>query len=606
MAQRPKYENLCELYETSIKKFSGLPLFGTRDARGWHWLSYRDFASQVDALRAALIHGGLKPGDRVALIAPNSSAWAVVAFATYSAGGVLVPIYPYQRYDDWLDILRDAAPSFVFSYGIEAASTVNGWRAELDPSPTIVCLTDRALAGVLTLDELLSQTLGAGHAVVHPDANELCMILYTSGTTGRPKGVELTHHNVASNLSALHQIFPVVPDDRSLSFLPWAHGFGQVVELYGLFSMGASLAIAPSEDELMKSLREVRPTLLFSVPKLWNRLYDTLQDRIRREGPVSRKLFEDGLDNARIRRRIRREGRARGFVELKTKLYNKLIFDRIREQFGGRVRYAVSGGAQLAPEVAELVDSLGITLYEGYGLTETSPIVSANWPGARKLGSVGKPLPGVKVVIDHNVGPNSRDGEIIVYGDNVMRGYHQQPEETAKLIGKDGGLRTGDLGYIDGEGFVFVTGRIKEQFKLDNGRYVAPSPLESELRASRFIRNLMVYGDGRPYNIALIVPELEFLREWAGEHRLRLTNDKELLAHPEVRAAVAREIERCSESFRQFEKIRDFALLERDFSIEDGTLTHTLKVRRLEVVERYASLIDDIYGVHRGARAAVD
>lgn len=606
MAQRPKYENLCELYETSIKKFSGLPLFGTRDARGWHWLSYRDFASQVDALRAALIHGGLKPGDRVALIAPNSSAWAVVAFATYSAGGVLVPIYPYQRYDDWLDILRDAAPSFVFSYGIEAASTVNGWRAELEPSPTIVCLTDRALAGVLTLDELLSQTLGAGHAVVHPDANELCMILYTSGTTGRPKGVELTHHNVASNLSALHQIFPVVPDDRSLSFLPWAHGFGQVVELYGLFSMGASLAIAPSEDELMKSLREVRPTLLFSVPKLWNRLYDTLQDRIRREGPVSRKLFEDGLDNARIRRRIRREGRARGFVELKTKLYNKLIFDRIREQFGGRVRYAVSGGAQLAPEVAELVDSLGITLYEGYGLTETSPIVSANWPGARKLGSVGKPLPGVKVVIDHNVGPNSRDGEIIVYGDNVMRGYHQQPEETAKLIGKDGGLRTGDLGYIDGEGFVFVTGRIKEQFKLDNGRYVAPSPLESELRASRFIRNLMVYGDGRPYNIALIVPELEFLREWAGEHRLRLTNDKELLAHPEVRAAVAREIERCSESFRQFEKIRDFALLERDFSIEDGTLTHTLKVRRLEVVERYASLIDDIYGVHRGARAAVD
>ncbi len=606
MAQRPKYENLCELYETSIKKFSGLPLFGTRDARGWHWLSYRDFASQVDALRAALIQGGLKPGDRVALIAPNSTAWAVVAFATYGAGGVLVPIYPYQRYDDWLDILRDAAPSFVFSYGIEGASTVNGWRTELEPWPTIVCLADRAVADVLTLDEFLSRTLGVGHAVVQPDPTDLCMILYTSGTTGRPKGVELTHHNVASNLSALHQIFPVVPDDRSLSFLPWAHGFGQVVELYGLFSVGASLAIAPNEDELMKSLREVRPTLLFSVPKLWNRLYDTLQDRIRREGRLSRKLFEDGLDNARLRRRIRKEGRARGSIELKAKLYDKLIFDRIREQFGGRVRYAVSGGAQLAPEVAELVDSLGITLYEGYGLTETSPIVSANWPGARKLGSVGKPLPGVKVVIDHSVGPNTRDGEIVIYGDNVMRGYHHQPEETAKLIGKDGGLRTGDLGYIDGDGFLFVTGRIKEQFKLDNGRYVAPSPLESELRSSRFIHNLMVYGDGRPYNIALVVPELEFVREWAGEHRLRWAGDKELLAHPEVRVAVAREIERCSESFRQFEKIRDFALLERDFSIEDGTLTHTLKVRRREVVERYASLIDDIYGVHRGARAAVD
>ncbi len=607
MAERPKYSDLCELYETSLHKFSGRPLLGTRDARGWHWLNYRDFGSQVDALRAALIHAGLKSGDRVALIAPNSVAWAVVAFATYSAGGVLVPIYPYQRYDDWLDILRDAAPTFVFTFGIEAASTVNGWRAaNLDPEPTIVCFSDRSVPGVLTLKEVLSQSQGEAQPVVHPDPSSLCMILYTSGTTGTPKGVELTHHNVASNLSALHQIFPVNPEDLSLAFLPWAHGFGQVVELYGLFSVGAALAIAPSEDEIMKSLREVRPTLLFSVPKLWNRLYDTLQARIRKEGPLKRRLFEDGLDNARIRRRIRKEGRARGIIELKTKLYDKLVFDRIRKQFGGRVRYAVSGGAQLAPEVAELVDSLGITLYEGYGLTETSPIVSANWPGARKLGSVGKPLPEVKVVIDHSVGPNTRDGEIVVYGANVMRGYHQQPEETAQTIGKDGGLRTGDLGFIDHEGFLFVTGRIKEQYKLDNGRYVAPSPLEAELRASRFIHNVMVSGDGRPHNIALIVPDMEFVREWAGEHRLRAAGDAELLAHPEVRAAFAREVERCSESFRQFEKIRDFGLLERDFSIEDGTLTHTLKVRRREVVQKYAAMIDEIYGVHRGERAAVD
>jgi long-chain acyl-CoA synthetase len=606
MADGQKYRDLCELYETSVRKFSARPLFGVREARGWHWLSYRDFASRVDTLRAALAARAFQRGDRIALIAPNCPEWAVVAFASHTLGGVLVPIYPYQRYDDWLDILQDAAPRYVFAYGIEAASAVSGWLHELPEGTTLVSMTERATSEGLTLDDMCERAFGESQAVVEVDPNDLCALIYTSGTMGRPKGVELTHNNLAANLSALHQIFPVEPDDRSLSFLPWAHAFGQVVELYGLFSMGASLGIAPSEDELVKSLKEVRPTLLFSVPKLFNRLYDTLQERVRTEGPVRRRLFEDGLDNARIRRRVRATGRSRGVLELKAQLYDRLVFERIRAQFGGRVRYAVSGGAQLAPEVAEFVDSLGITLYEGYGLTECSPVVSANWPGARKLGSVGKPLPRVKVTIDRSVGPNTRDGEIVVYGPSVMRGYHGAPEDTQRAIMPDGGLRTGDLGYMDRDGFLFVTGRIKEQYKLENGRYVVPTPLESELRSSRFVRNVMVLGDGRPHNVALIVPEFDLVREWASEQSIRASRLRELLDHPEVRAAIGREIERCSEGFRQFEKVRAFALLDRDFTIEDGTLTHTLKIRRREIAERYADLIDQLYGVHRGERAAVD
>ncbi len=606
MADGQKYRDLCELYETSVRKFSARPLFGVREARGWHWLSYRDFASRVDSLRAALAARGFQKGERIALIAPNCPEWAVVAFASHTLGGVLVPIYPYQRYDDWLDILRDAGPRYVFAYGIEAASAVTGWLHELPEGTTLVSMTERATSEGLTLDELCERAFGETQAVVDVAPEDLCSLIYTSGTMGRHKGVELTHQNLAANLSALHQIFPVEPDDRSLSFLPWAHAFGQVVELYGLFSMGASLGIAPSEDELVKSLKEVRPTLLFSVPKLFNRLHDTLQERVRTEGAVRRRLFEDGLDNARIRRRVRSSGRSRGIVELKAQLYDRLVFERIRAQFGGRVRYAVSGGAQLAPEVAEFVDSLGITLYEGYGLTECSPVVSANWPGARKLGSVGKPLPRVRVVIDRSVGPNTRDGEIVVYGPSVMRGYHGSPEDTQRTLMADGGLRTGDLGYIDRDGFLFVTGRIKEQYKLENGRYVVPTPLEGELRASRFIRNVMVLGDGRPHNVALIVPEYDLLREWAAEQRIRAHGLRELLDHAEVRACIGREIERCSESFRQFEKVRAFALLDRDFTIEDGTLTHTLKIRRREIAERYAELIDQLYGVHRGERAAVD
>ena len=602
---RSQYKDLCELYESSVKRFANRPLFGVRESRGWHWLSYRDFASRVDTLRAALIQGGLARGDRVALIAPNGTDWATIAFATYTAGGVLVPIYPFQRYDDWLDTLRDAAPRFVFTHNIEAASAVHGWRADLDPNLTVVCTSHRRITGAISLDELTERALWEGRSIVQPLPSDLCSLIYTSGTMGKPKGVELTHANIAANLNSLRQIFPVTPDDRSLAYLPWAHAFGQVVELYGMFSMGASLALAPSEEDIMKSLLEVQPTLLFSVPKLFNRIYDTLQERIQERGTVARRLFEDGLDNARIRRRVRAAGKARGTVELKAKLYDRFVFQPVREQFGGKVRYAVCGGAALAPEVAEFVDSLGITLYEGYGLTECSPIVSANWPGARKLGSVGKPLPQVRVLIDHEVGPTTRDGEIVVYGPNVTRSYHNAPEDSAQALTPDGGLRTGDLGYIDKDGFLHITGRIKEQFKLDNGRYVVPTPLEAELRSSKYIRSAMVYGDGRPYNIALIVPDLDAVRAWAAEHQVRAYDIPSLLCHPEIQKLYAQDIERCSESFREFERVRAFVLLERDFSIEDGTLTHTQKIRRREVTMRYERMIDELYGKSRGGAPLV-
>jgi len=603
---RSEYKDLCELYESSVKRYASRPLFGVRESRGWHWLSYRDFASRVDTLRAALVQGGLSRGDRVALIAPNGTDWAAIAFATFTAGGVLVPIYPYQRYDDWLDVLRDANPRFVFTHNIEAASAVHGWRADLDPNMTVVCTSHRRIAGAISLDELTERALWESRTSVRPKPSDLCSLIYTSGTMGRPKGVELTHENLAANLNSLQRIFPVTSSDRSLSYLPWAHAFGQVVELYGLFSMGASLALAPSEEDIMKSLHEVKPTLLFSVPKLFNRIYDTLQERIQERGALARRLFDDGLDNARIRRRVRGAGKARGTVELKAKLYDRFVFQPVRAQFGGNVRYAVCGGAALAPEVAEFVDSLGITLYEGYGLTECSPIVSANWPGARKLGSVGKPLPSVRVLVDHEVGPNSRDGEIVVYGPNVTRGYHNLPEETAQALTRDGGLRTGDLGYIDKDGFLYVTGRIKEQYKLDNGRYVVPTPLEAELRSSRYVRSAMVYGDGRPYNIALIVPNLDSLREWAADHHVRAADIPSLLRHPEIEKLFADEIERFSESFREYERVRAFVLLERDFTVEDGTLTHTQKIRRREVMMRYQRMVDELYGVSSSTASLVD
>ena len=606
MVDGPKYRDLRDLFGTSVRRHATKPLLGVREARGYRWLTYRDLSGRVDTLRAALTARGISPGDRIALIAPNSPEWLVVAFAAFTTRAVLVPIYPYQRYDDWLDILRDATPRYVFAYGVEAASAVQGWRTELDEPPIVVCMHDLGISGAMSFDQFVGDAFGSEVPEVVPEPNDVCQLIYTSGTTGRAKGVELTHRNIASNISDLHDIFPFSSEDRSLSFLPWAHAFGQVVELFGLISVGASLAVCPGEDDVLRGLQEVQPTLLFSVPRLFNRLYDGAVAHVRELGPVAQHLFDAGLENARVRRRIRARGRARGAVELKAQLYDRVVFRRIRAQFGGRVRYAVSGGAPLSPEVAEFADSVGITLYEGYGLTEASPIVSTNWPGARRLGSVGKPLQSVRVLVDHGQGESRRDGEIVVYGPNVMRGYYKQPEETARVLTRDGGLRTGDLGFVDRDGFVYVIGRIKEQYKLDNGRFVVPSPLETELRSSAVIKSVMLYGDGRPYNVALVVPDYEALRAWAEAERVYAPDRQALIEHPEVRAHFAREIEERSEGFRDYELVRDFRFLDRDFSTEDGTLTASSKIRRREVAARYVRLIDEMYGVHRGERAAVD
>jgi long-chain acyl-CoA synthetase len=271
----------------------------------------------------------------------------------------------------------------------------------------------------------------------------------------------------------------------------------------------------------------------------------------------------------------------------------RLVFAKIRERFGGRLKYAISASATLGRDVAEFIDALGLTVYEGYGLTETSPIVSANVPGHRRFGSVGYVLPGVRVAIDHSVSANPAHGEIIVYGPNVMVGYHNRPEENQKALLPDGGLRTGDLGYLDDDGFLYITGRIKEQYKLENGKYVMPSPLEEELKLSPYIANIMIDGDGRPFNVALVVIDEAAIREWADEEGARLADP--LVSEPRVRELIRNEIAAHACGFREFEKPRDFVLIDEDFTPQNGLLTPTLKLKRREVRSRYGALLDALY-----------
>jgi long-chain acyl-CoA synthetase len=431
---------------------------------------------------------------------------------------------------------------------------------------------------------------------IKPDPKDTACFIYTSGTTGNPKGVILSHGNIASNVSAIHEVFPMTSMDRSLSFLPWAHVFGQTCELHALFSMGGSLALAESVDKILDNLAETKPTLLFSVPRIFNKLYAAVQKQISSKPGFIQAMVRSALAS----RAKQRNGEALDLPEsLVLAITDKVVFAKVRARFGGELKYAFSGGAAISKEVAEFIDSLGITVYEGYGLTETSPITTANWPNNRKIGSVGKTIPGVKVKI-------SDEGEIIVYGPNVMQGYHNRKEENDAVFTPDGGFRTGDMGRLDEDGFVFITGRIKEQYKLENGKYVVPTPIEEQLKLSAYILNVMVYGDNKPYNVALVVANLGPVQKWAEENGCADSNIDRLLENPKVRAYFKADLDKYGEKFKGFEGIKDFALIGEDFTTENGLLTPSLKVKRKQVTDKYKPLIEGLYAKKKESSSSAD
>jgi long-chain acyl-CoA synthetase len=425
---------------------------------------------------------------------------------------------------------------------------------------------------------------------ISPDPQSVAGFIYTSGTTGKPKGALLSHRNITSNIQAVHQLYEFTPDERYLSFLPWAHSYGQTVELHSLLSWGASMAINDELPRLLANLAEVKPTLLVAVPRIFNRIYDAVMREISAQPGLAKRIIQHGLQQAI--KRTRGEPLT-PLDKMELALDDKLIFQKIRDKFGGRLRYAFTGSAAISRDVIEFIDALGIEVYEGYGLTETSPVVTTNSPGHRKFGSVGRVIPGVRVEIDTRVTDDHKDGEIIVYGPNVMLGYHNRPDDNAAALMPDGGLRTGDLGHFDADGYLYITGRIKEQYKLENGKYVMPSTLEETVKLSPFIANVMIHGDGKPFNVALVVPDAQAVQAWAQKQGLTLhdppaTDDR-------VHALIGSEIERLSGDFKGFEKPRAVALVAEDFTTINGLLTPTLKLKRREVLARYSATIEALY-----------
>lgn len=586
----PEFKNLVDLCNKSCATYSSRELFGTKRGANWEWLTYGQFKTQVDELRAGLALCGITAGDRVGCVADNRVEWAVAAYAVYGLGAQFVPMYEAQKEDEWAYILKDCGAKAVFGSKPAIVEKLRALKGEAVPSLERVLGFELPASDPDSFEALRVAGRAAPVEAMSPGWDDIAGFIYTSGTTGKPKGVLLSHGNLCSNVNAIHACFTFEPEDRSLSFLPWAHSFGQTCELNGLLSMGSSIAINDDIPNLLPNLAEVKPTILFAVPRIFNRLYDGVNKQMSERSSTIRSMFSAGIAAAAKRN----SGQALGLVErAQLALADRLIFGKVRQRFGGRLKYAISGSAALSADVARFIDALGIEVYEGYGLTETSPIATANYPGHRKIGSVGRAIPGVEIIIDRQVTGDAVNGEILIRGPNIMKGYHNQPEANTEVLLPDGSFRSGDMGRLDADGYLYITGRIKEQYKLENGKYVVPSPLEEELKLSPLIANAMIYGANKPYNVALVVPDSAALAAWASAEHVELGDPTK---NPKVLEMLQRQVdEHSNSSFKGYEKPKKIVVTTEDFTTDNGLLTPTMKLKRQKVLERYGSQLEALY-----------
>jgi long-chain acyl-CoA synthetase len=586
-----------------VKAYGPRELFGTKKNGQWTWTTYAQMGELVDNFRGGLASLGIKRGDRVCIISNNRVEWAVVAYACYGLGAAVVPMYEAQLAKEWAFIANDCSAVAVVSSTKEIYEKTKELKEKVESVQHLI-----GFALPKDDDHSYEALLEAGKKTpapsIHPEPGDTSCLIYTSGTTGNPKGVILAHNNIVSNVNAVQDMLPIGGDDRSLSFLPWAHSFGHTCELHVLLSRGASMALCEAVDKIIANLAEVKPTLLMSVPRIFNKIYDGVNKQMSEKPAVVRSLFQAGI---RAATKQKKTGDLGLMEKMTLAIADKVVFSKIRDKFGGRLKYAFSGGSALSKDVAEFIDALGITVYEGYGLTETSPIATANRPGGHRIGSVGQAIPGVKIVIDKTKAEDGKQGEIMVYGPNVMVGYYNRDQENKEVFTDDKGFRTGDLGFVDDDGFLYITGRIKEQYKLENGKYVAPAPLEEKLKLSPYIINAMVYGDNKLYNVALIVPDMDAVKKWAGEQGISAESDEKLLENAKVKELIQAEVDKAGEQFKGFERIKRVALTAEDFTTQNGMLTPSLKVKRRVVMQKYKDSLDALYAddaKQKGAAAA--
>lgn len=551
----------------------------------WIDVSTDEFLLRVEELFFALQELGLKPGDRVAIISETRLEWAIVDYAALCAGAATVPVYPTLSAREMETLLRDAGPRFIFVSNFELVEKV--W-------PGIPRLPVRHLGafepgvyppGVLpmeTLYEMGRQAARPGafrRAAMSVDPDQLATIIYTSGTTGVPKGAMLTHRNLVSNILATSERLPLQETDISLSFLPLSHIFQRHVD-YACVRAGVTIAYAQNAASVADDLMEIRPTFAAGVPRFFEKLYGRIVAEASRGAAVRRVIFERAVQ-------IGKEHLQTDKTTLAYRAADRAIFQKIRARLGGKIRFFISGGAALDRSIAEFFWAVGLPIYEGYGLSETSPVITLNGPGCAKVGSVGRVLGDQEVRI-------SDDGEILVRGSNVMQGYYHLERETAEAL-EGGWFHTGDIGAIDEDGFLRITDRKKDLLVTSTGKKVAPQPIENRLKLIPYFDNIVVIGDHRNFVSALIVPNYEALTAYARSHHIAFQCPAELTQLPEIYDLAMKEIDARTQDLAPFEKIRKIGFLDQEFTIDGGELTPTLKVRRSTIEKKYEAAISQLY-----------
>jgi len=601
---------LTQLFFTTVDRHAGLPAaFRSKVSGAWVSITHRDALERVQAISLGLRELGIKPGDKVAIISENRPEWVLSDYACLCARATDVPIYPTLTAKQTEYILRDSESVAAFCSTTAQVDKVLEAKGALPGLKHVVAFDSAAAAqrpGVTALAALEAK----GRAAVprHPQwkqealtaqPDDLATLIYTSGTTGDPKGVMLSHHNIWSNVQAVLQMIPIGIGDECLSMLPLSHSYERMVD-YTLFQAGVIINFAESFDTVATNLGEVKPTVVLSVPRLYEKVYARVLENALSGSAIKRTIFFWAKRTGEQCATLSLAGLPiPGGLAIKKKVADRLVFAKLQARTGGRIRFFVSGAAPLSADIAKFFYSAGLPIIEGYGLTESSPVLTLNPLDRIKLGTVGRAIPGVEL-------KTAQDGEILARGPNIMQGYYKLPDATKETIDAEGWLHTGDIGELDSDGYLKITDRKKELIKTAGGKYIAPQPIEGMVKRNKFVANALLYGDRRKFPIVLVVPNFDNLERWARERNLTYGTRAELIQLPDVQAKVEREVMSTLRELAKFETPKKVVLLENDFTIESGELTPTLKVKRRVVEKRYKDVIDAAYAAGDPMAAAIE
>jgi long-chain acyl-CoA synthetase len=593
---------LVEVVSRALSKHARADALNYKRGGEWRAISSEEFLRRVRRVALGLHALGVGRGDRVAVLAESSPEWVLSDAGCLFAGAVDVPIYPTLAPAQGCYIMKDSGARVLFVQHAAAYARVRAAFGDCPALRQVILMTGEAEGGadgdgrVLTLAELEARGAEAENekpglieeltAAVRPA--DLATIIYTSGTTGEPKGVMLTHSNVVSNLIDTSDRLAFTTEDVMLSVLPLSHIFERGA-MYMYLHHGARVFFAEAIDKIAVNMREVRPTVVVAVPRLYEKIYARIQEKAAEGGRAKAALLAWAVETGKrwARRRVEKKS-VPALLALEHKVASRLVFSKWKEATGGRIRIFVSGGAALPEELAYVFMGAGLPIVQGYGLTETSPVITVNPPEDNRPGYAGRPIRNVEI-------RTAPDGEIETRGPNVMLGYYNKPEATRDVFTDDGWFKTGDVGAIDGDGYLKITDRKKELFKTSGGKYVAPAPIEQLIKQSRFVNQVVLVGNGRKFPAALIVPDWEMLRSYAQHKGLDIKTPQEFCRHPRVLDLMQRQVDNYTRDLSRFEQVKRVALIEQELTVEGGELTPTLKVKRRVVDEKYRDVIDRLY-----------